>query len=130
VLLLIVGVCCPTATSSLTQNLAKTGNSPQKTFDPTAREFVEVGLRSDEDSTIPRIYRWKPIPYDEEQVSIAWAKRNAAGSKMFNKQRHELKRPSMSMLLCAVVCFCVGTTNKARIYHQKQNSHCRSSPAW
>jgi hypothetical protein len=51
-----------------------------KTFDQTAREFVEVGLKSDEDRKISRIYRRKPIPYDIEHVSIARANRNAAVS--------------------------------------------------
>jgi hypothetical protein len=68
--------------SSTIANSAKTGNSPQlmETFDQTACKLVEVGLRSDEYHKLSRIYRRKPIPYDEEHVPIARAKRNAAGS--------------------------------------------------
>jgi hypothetical protein len=43
----------------------------------TKRGNLEVGLRSDEDRKLSRIYRWKSIIYDEEHLPIAWAERNA-----------------------------------------------------
>jgi hypothetical protein len=58
----------------------KSPTTHMKTFDQTAREFVEVGLRSDKDRKISRIHRREPILYDQELVPIAWAQRNAAGS--------------------------------------------------